>query len=833
MLGIDFATGKKINTNLPEEKTRQKYEQILCQDYDYPKKNIDIEVTIQRGSQRKEKADIVIFNDSVNREQHKDILGIVETKSIDKKDGVAQLISYMSACSCTWGVWTNGEDIEYLYKSADGQVKKNFIFNIPKYGESIETIGYFDKSKLRPIKNLKPIFKKILTTLYSNTNISRKEKLGSEMIKIIFCKLWDEKYKRNSIPDFRFEQKKTNDLLKNEYSKCASRIKKLFSSVKEDIKEDNIFLPSEGITLDDKSISQVVAELQNYSLLNTEKDVIGEAFEVFAESKLVGEKGEFFTPREVIRLAVNIIKPTLGSLIIDPACGSGGFLVYVLDYLWKSMINDKRYSTNDEVLFSMHKKEMAEKCIYGIYKEHDLVRIAKAYMTILGDGKSKIVQENTLHPLQEFQTKSKELLLEDNQLKKFDYVVTNPPFGSKIKVNKHDSKYFDLGHKYKYEKETNAWVKTEKVKETPPQELFIERCINLLKDGGTLAIILPETYFHAPTKKHILQYIKQQMNISHIIDLPHNTFRPYCNAKTCLLIAKKQKQQGNIAMGIAENMGHDHRGETIYRVDKQGRITNEIWDDTKNIEKELENIENKKNIYTFALKKDEINYGSILVPRYYWKHNITQLEEEAKKHNIVLIPVQKFIDENIIKVVYRGHGSPKSELKGFGDIPYVRVDDVVNWGVYKNPASMIPESEYNRVKGNKENLQENDIIFVKEGSYRIGSVALLTKYDLDVLVNSHCYVLRVNKQHNDYGIDPHYLMYLFSNHMTQKQLYNKIMIDTTLPNIGERWRELLLPIHKCEKKKEQIKKSIKDIFNHKNEINKEMSMLSEYGKFIT
>ena len=146
------------------------------------------------------------------------------------------------------------------------------------------------------------------------------------------------------------------------------------------------------------------------------------------------------------------------------------------------------------------------------------------------------------------------------KIKQFDYVITNPPFGSKIKVLKSDCKYFDLGHKWK--KDGNGHIKTDKVKETAPQELFIERCLQMLKSGGKLAIVLPETYLHAPSKKYVLQYLRKNNNIVAVIDLPHNTFRPYCNAKTCLIVLQKDKpQQENILMGVAEQMGHDHKGE--------------------------------------------------------------------------------------------------------------------------------------------------------------------------------------------------------------------------------------------------------------------------------
>ena len=208
---FDKATSKPVDGRKPEEAVRQEYERILYEDYDYDYQQMDIEVSIQRGEKNSEKnkterADIVIYrtSDKNKREQNENILGIVETKRPTRKEGVKQLTSYMSATSCYWGVWTNGKEIEYLYRNQKtGEILRNFVYQIPKRGEKFEDIGKISKDKLKPARNLKLIFGRMLNTLYSNTNISRKEKLGNEMIRLIFCKIWDEKYNTTSLPKFR------------------------------------------------------------------------------------------------------------------------------------------------------------------------------------------------------------------------------------------------------------------------------------------------------------------------------------------------------------------------------------------------------------------------------------------------------------------------------------------------------------------------------------------------------------------------------------------------------------------------------------------------------
>lgn len=324
--------------------------------------------------------------------------------------------------------------------------------------------------------------------------------------------------------------------------------------------------------------------------------------------------------------------------------------------------------------------------------------------------------------------------------------------------------------------------------------------------------MLPETYFHAPSTKYILEYIKQGNNIKAVVDLPHNTFRPHCNAKTVLLVLEKGiPQQKKIIFAVAEQMGHNHQGKPIYRYDEKTHLfTSELWDDTKIIRKELDAPDNPKNHYVFTIDINDIK-DNIYVPRYYWGKKIEGLEEQAKEINVKFVEVNELIKKGIIKK-FRGHGSPPSEYKGRGDIPYVRAGDIISWEIYKNPLTGVPFEVYQKVKGKGIDLKPKDIVFVKEGSYRIGDVALISKFDTEILLNHHSIVFRVVDEENEYGIDAFYLLYLFSHELTRKQFYNKVMIDTTLPNIGNRWKELRLPVSNDKQERERIKKKMKDAF---------------------
>ncbi len=679
----DYATGKPVDMRKPEEGVRQNYERTLHEDYGYATAQMDIEVSIQRGERTtrrnaRDRADIVIYStsDPLHRDQFRDILGIVENKRPNKTDGLRQLMSYITATSAVWGVWTKGDDIEHVYRDpATGEPKTEYIFDIPRSGEAVEEIGRLSKADLVPAQahSLKPIFNRILKTLYSNTNISRREKLGSEMIRLIFAKIWDERFNQDRPPEFRVS-------LTEDPKQVKERVVRLFEQVKRELVEVGVFDERETVTLDAKSVAWVVGQLERYSLLRTDKDVVGDAFEVFAESKLLGEKGEFFTPREVVRTAVELVDPQPGQRICDPACGSGGFLIYALEHVWRAMEQNPRYRNSPTL--DREKQNIAQRCFFGIDKEIDLVKIAKAYMAIAGDGRGGIVQENTLHAPTEFQPRARELFTQGENFRQFDVIFTNPQFGSKIKVLKQEAAKFALGHTWR---EVNGrWQQTEKARDTDPQILFAERCLQMLKDGGTLAIVLPETFFHAASYRHILAFMLRGNNVKAVVDLPHNTFRPHNNAKTCLLILQKGRpQQEHIVMVVAEQMGHDHEGRPLYRLDPTSQqATKEIWDDLEIIRDELADPYAATNRYTFVVRASDIK-DNIFVPRYYWPRAQEELEYPT---DITLLSLQRLVDEGII-VHLPGHGSPPSEYKGIGTIPYIRVSDVVNW-------EAVPQSDY-------------------------------------------------------------------------------------------------------------------------------------------
>ncbi len=764
----------------PEETVRQEFINILTSDYGYLESQIETEFPIPRGSSTRDRADIVVFAGG-GRDPTADVIGIVETKAPGKASGKSQLKSYMTATSAAWGAWTNGTDIEYYCKPlGQSAIYDDRLSNIPVRGQRLEDVGTLTRADLVPYSGalLRASFRRILNTLYANTTISRREKLGNEMIKLIFAKIRDETTYVDSSPTFYAGYNEDPERVKE-------RVERLFADVVAEYEDDGLFDPHDTITLDASGVAWAVGQLERGSLIDTPTDVVGDAFEIFAESKFVGEKGEFFTPRGVIDIAVKLVDPKPNETICDPACGSGGFLIATMRAMWDRMRKDRQWRGLDDSRFHVAKGQMAARCFFGIDKEIDLVRIAKAYMAISGDGRSNVVHENSLHSAADFAPEAKSKFVSGGAFRQFDCVLTNPPYGTKTKVLAEDAAHFDLGHAWK--RTDDGWIQG-KARESDPYILFVERCFDVLKDGGRLAIVLPETAFHAPSRTHLRDYITSRGRVLAVVDLPHNTFRPYCNAKTCLFVLVKgapAQPNAPVIMAEAEQMGHDHRGDEMHRPG-----TKSLWDDLPDIIRELDVPASADNEFVFTVPWKDVEAAGHFIPRYYaMRRKPTPTPPDGRKW----VALGDLVEDGTISV-WDGHGSPSSGEKGEGDVPYIRVKDVVNWELYRDPTSGVTEETWHRFTKNKPTVEAGDVVYVRRGSYRVGTVAMASSRDAQIVLTRELLTLRVAES-NAMGLTPYYLLALLSSQDVQSQTRPLTFYDTTLPTIGGRWRELLLPVH--------------------------------------
>ena len=563
---IDYISGIEINTNPEEIEAVQTFARQLVEDYGYKKEQVQthpqFRVKARPSDTKKEyPVDIAVFNDKNKNED--DVYIIVECKKKNRKDGKGQLEDYLRFSKASLGVWFNGSERLFLRKfEKDGKIIFQEIPNIPIAGQRVEDIGNFKRQDLKPTHNLKAIFKSIRNHLAANNvGATRDEVLAQQLINLIFCKLYDEKFTSpNDIVRFRAGVGETAKGIE-------TRILNIFNDVKKNLPEviDN----EDKISLDINSIAYVVGELQNYSLTNSERDVVADAFETFIGHALKGGQGQFFTPRNVVKMMVDILQPSEEDKIIDPACGSGGFLIDALKYVWD--VVDKRYkklgwSTED---IQKQKTKIATNNFRGLDKDYFLSKVAKAYMTLVGDGTTGIFCEDSLD-IQKNWKQETQIKIEFGT---FDILLTNPPFGSKIKVEGEEKlKQFDLSHNWKRNKKDNEFKKGNLKAKESPQILFIERCLQLLKDNGKMAIVLPDGIFGNESDSYVRNWILKNAKIVAIIDVPLETFLPHTGTKTSILVLQKVMKEKlpkdyQIFLASVEYCGHDRRGKEIEQDD--------------------------------------------------------------------------------------------------------------------------------------------------------------------------------------------------------------------------------------------------------------------------
>ena len=789
----DYITGQEIRATREEVEAVQVLARALVEDYGYGRGQIRTRpqwrVKVRPSDQRKSyPVDIAVFS---SEEQTDQTLRIVaECKKKSRRDGLGQLKDYLRLSTAVAGVWFNGEERVFLAKrERKGRVEFDEIPNIPRNGERLEDIGKHRRRDLVAPHNLKVAFGVIRNHLAGNAvGVTLDGALAQQLINLIFCKIYDERFTaKNDILEFRAGVDETP-------REIAERIGALFDKVKGKYREVLDF--DDRVALDDRSIAYVVGELQNFCLAEAQRDVIADAFEMFISGALKGGQGQFFTPRNVVRLMVELVDPAPDGLLIDPACGSGGFLVESLKRIWERVDQQASRLGWSEKTANEEKAAAAVKCVHGLEKDSFLNKVAKAYMAIIGDGKGGIFCEDALEDPKNWAAAARQRV----GLGRFDFVLTNPPFGKSIKITGEEKlAQYELSRAWRPENPENPGsplVPGEtRREEVRPEVLFVERCMQLLRDGGVMGIILPETFFHAGSGAHVLAFLERH-NIKWLIDLPHNTFRPHNNAKcVAVILQKNAPQDREIGMAVAEEMGHDHQGRILHRWDhrRQKIDRGKIWDDIQVILKEVRDGGRKRHV--FRTKSEAPRGNRVYVPRYYWRTREREVESVARERGLVLRPMSELLDGGIVRA-FDGDGSPRADYKGRGDIPYVRVKDIVNWEIYKNPTATVPEWVYRKMTERKpeENfLRERDILYVRRGSYRIGSVAMASPHDLRVLLTRELLVLRVEREENDHGLNPHYLLYLLSHRLVKMQEFNRVLIETTLPNIADRWRDLRLP----------------------------------------
>lgn len=400
--------------------------------------------------------------------------------------------------------------------------------------------------------NLLKKFEEIHNYIYANDGLSTQQTL-EEFVKILFIKIFDENRLGNQFTIFTEEW---NELKqgKSAYS-FIERIQTLFMQTQEAYQD--IFDDNDRIRLSPIALGFTINKLQQISFAESAQDVKGLAFQKFLSHHEKDSRGQFFTPEPVIDFCVAMLRPQLYETIIDPACGSGGFLMSALKY-----IQTHNNAVDTEGVVSER--------LFGMDINKSIARIAKMKLLLEVNGKTNILCTNSLEDLDDIK-------LSLSQHEGFDIVLANPPFGAKI-TNTSTLAKFDLG--YKWTNQNKEYHKTKSIYPNQNAEiLFIERCLQLLKEGGRMAIVLPNGNFENPSLEYLRYYIKLKAKLLAIVNLPQETFIPYgAGVKTSLLFLEKETpnkvKQYPIFFGRIKKLGYqgNKNGTPTYLKDKFGQF---------------------------------------------------------------------------------------------------------------------------------------------------------------------------------------------------------------------------------------------------------------------
>lgn len=603
--------------------------------------------------------------------------------------------------------------------------------------------------------NLLKRFEEIHDYIYANDGLSPQQTL-EEFVKILFIKIFDENEK---LKQFSVSSEEWNDIKSGKsVSSFFDRITALFDKTQKEYKD--IFDTDDRIKLSQNALGFTVNKLQGISLLGSSQDAKGLAFQKFLSHHEKDGRGQFFTPEPIIDFCVSMMQPKPNETIIDPACGSGGFLMSALKYLQD---NNPKIDTS----------KVVSQNIFGLDINRSIARIAKMKLLLEANGKTNILCTNSLEDLDSIK-------LSLGQKNGFDLILTNPPFGAKITQSSVLSK-FDLGHKWgNHEKE---FYKSKTVYANQNAEiLFIERCLQLLKEGGRMAIVLPNGNFENPSLEYLRYYIKQKAKVLAIVNLPQETFIPYgTGVKTSLLFlekdSKNEERQYPIFFGRVTKLGYqgNKNGTPLYQKDKYGQIIKDknghpILDEdfTTIIEayKSFQKGKNVENDNAFSIQFNELNgrfdfdFYSPENRKMFSNLNNTKTVRLGDICEIVKVKSRKLKDPNLT-------------------VEYVELSDI-NTHSYEIINSTTHQVHELPSRASYE-IEQGDIITAIAGN-SVGTRKHATAFVTDEFAGSICTngfrVLR------NFKIDSYYLLYYLKSEMFLRQMF-MYRTGAAIPNVSD------------------------------------------------
>jgi type I restriction enzyme M protein len=733
---------------------------------------------------------------------------ICECKKPSEKDGIEQLKTYLShEPEARLGIWFNGLEFAFVYRHKDGfELRRNRP--LPRPGDAL------DKDAVQPLRladlqdppSLKEIFSKIRNYVASrDSKGGRDEFILENLGTLLIAKIVDER-DSDIQPDRELKFQSSG-----ETAITAQRIIDWVAQVKRRYK--NLFDENrESLTLDHNSIDHIVKSLQHWRLLGHDRLAVGKAFETLKGRAIKGQEGQYFTPPQVVQAAVRLTKPTRTDFILDPACGTGGFLAAALGYVYEE------FEQSPSPRVGEYKRHWANNNLLGIDKDDLSIRFCKAYLTLLGDGEGPIYRSDSINA--RFWKDDPSNIASIVQDEQFDVILTNPPFGSNLKVLSGDARAEQFLFAKRWVEKNGTFAPENTYIEAGQQigVVFLERCIRLLKENtGRLAIVLPETFFFSKSYKWLSDYILRNFTILYLVNIPMVAFEEFCRAKTILLVLKKQPPAPDhqVVCAHPETIGFDKRGKPIYLPNSQ-EIDDELSLAVTYMTKALP-VPSGQERLCFPVKQDELLTHRTLSTQYLLATSKqSAIKALAIQMDADLVSLGQLQKEGVIQVSY-GHGSPSPQFHGTGTIPYIKVIHLKNWRINEDPNYFVPQSiaeefwGFHHKQPKDSRIEPWDLLTPTRASKNIGHFVMTLPWQTNLVLTKEIMVLRV--QQNSKGITPFLLQGVFSLRQVIDQYESLVLMQTNREDLGDRWKEVLIPIPRKSENRQTISSAVQSYFN--------------------
>lgn len=747
--------------------------------------------------------DMAIFDSVEGRGDWKHCKIIIECKEPSESSGISELETYMGLePKVRMGIWTDGARITRVYKLPSGEFRVETGSTLPRPDENLilsENVGSSDLS-VPTYEQLSCCFMDLLgLTVSSDGRSTRSDARLNQLCNILLIKLQSDSDAR------MLGSKKVDFQILDTPEETAASINALFKKYKLDRRD--LFDDDEAneILFDPETVHAIVAELQRLDLIDVKPDTLSLAFQIFRSANLKNGEGQYFTPARVVKAATRMmcIDPT--DKVIDPACGTGGFL-------------GEAYLQVSSQINEANAVRWANARLYGVDLDDINVKLARALMVGMGDGSTHIKLGDSIRQSKWRSNRhGLEDALDDDG---YDVVLTNPPFGQNLTVSTAEASACG----YSICKHTKSGKSADEYMQTEIGIVFVERAYRLLHEGGRLGIVLPETYFFSKSYSWFREWLDEHFMLKGVLNIPMEAFQGFCRAKTNFYVFSKkcggkeppiEKQAywscgGKTWISNAPTIGINKDGETLYRIDPLSMTRTDEIDDVAASDVDCLLCDDGETSTASFVTSTPLAESFIGVPQYC----DLSIQKALRTWTSERLPSCQLMSLGELKdlgwlSVRQGHGSPSLDLRS-GDIPYIKVSDIRSGTVNPNSTNMVSDVIAEKFwKGSVSGLKPWDVITPARASKNIGEPAIILPGQERAVFTKEVLVFRATDLA---AFDNFYIAWALMLEPVNAQWERVVFMQTNREDLGDRWREILIPVPSGREQSDSLSCATKDYY---------------------